>query len=324
MSFAPMVSSTRSRLRSARWRRAVARIVLQFGDSAARAVPGAGRAGAGARTLARALAVEKAGVDGGARAAERNEGDGEMAVLDRKRERGAHLVAVERAVTGAAHPARTLPRPIAHAHVLAGRDVAGLVAAEAGPSGPVILAAVEAPEAEAVVGQPHGAVGIALAGGDRVLPCRRSSTSRTWISLTRRCAVPSGKTMSTLAVVGRPWRRRAFTSSLQAPFTWRAAPSPSSKRPDATVVGRQSPGEDDADAVIARRKVDFALAVAIAEFQELAGPVDAQPLDQCRAPSRGRRSRAPAAARPRARHRRAPRRRGAGNRPRCGTGGTGS
>jgi hypothetical protein len=89
-------------------------------------------------------------------------------VLDRERERRANLIAVERAVTWPAHPARALARPIGGPEVLARRDVARLVAVVAVAARPVILHAVEAPEAEAVVRQPHRSVGIALAGRDRV------------------------------------------------------------------------------------------------------------------------------------------------------------
>jgi hypothetical protein len=75
---------------------------------------------------------------------------------------------VERAVTGAAEPARALARPFAHAGILAGHGVARFVAAEAGASRSVIFQAVETLEAEAVVGQSHRPVGIAFARRDRI------------------------------------------------------------------------------------------------------------------------------------------------------------
>ena len=82
------------------------------------------------RAFARALATEKAEFDGRAGAGERQERDGDVRILDRERERGAHLIAVERAVAGAAHPARALPRPFARCRRSSpGSRVAGLVAA---------------------------------------------------------------------------------------------------------------------------------------------------------------------------------------------------
>ncbi len=55
--------------------------------------------------------------------------------------------------------------------------------------------------------------------------------------------------------------------------------------PDATFIGWQGSGKRDADAVVARRQIDFALAVAIAEFQQLARAVDAQPFDRVARPA---------------------------------------
>src|SRR5262249_17649001 len=108
---------------------------------------GAGRAGARARAFARPLAPEESGIDGGARAAQREERHRDVWVLGRERERGAHLIAVERAVAGTAEPARALARPLARPGVLAGNGVAGLVAVEAGAAGTIIFEAVEALEA---------------------------------------------------------------------------------------------------------------------------------------------------------------------------------
>src|SRR5580704_9063113 len=127
----------------------------------------AGRIGAGARTLADALAAEEAGVDAGPRAAERNEGDRDMAVLDRERERAAQLVTVERAMAGTALPARTLSGPSLGLRIVGGGgEAAGSVAREAVAPRPVILAAHGAEktlEAETLVREPDGAVGIAFA-----------------------------------------------------------------------------------------------------------------------------------------------------------------
>ena len=85
-------------------------------------------------------------------------------------ERGAHLVAVERAMARARVPACALARPGVGMRVRS-LGHAGAVAAVAGAARPVELAgldAEEAAEAEAFVGEPHRPVGIAFAGGDRV------------------------------------------------------------------------------------------------------------------------------------------------------------
>src|SRR5262249_47256766 len=126
-----------------------------------------------ARALARPLVVEESGIDGGARAAERKKRDGKMRVLDGECERSAHLIAVERAMTGAAEPARALLRPLAGARVLARHRGAGFVAAEAGASRPVIFAAAETLEAKALGGHPARPGGVCLPPPRSNLPCRR-------------------------------------------------------------------------------------------------------------------------------------------------------
>jgi hypothetical protein len=55
--------------------------------------------------------------------------------------------------------------------------------------------------------------------------------------------------------------------------------------PGATFIRRQGPGKRDAHAMIARGKIDLAFAVAIAEFQQPAHTVDAQPFDHVARPA---------------------------------------
>ena len=133
---------------------------------------GAGAA-AGQRAFARALRVEQAHVDGRAGAGERDEGHGDLRVLDRERERGAKLIAVERAMARRRHPARAVLHPVfggggaGAARIV----VAGLVGVVAEPARPEIFAArgaEKAPEAEADVVELDRPVGIAFAGRDRV------------------------------------------------------------------------------------------------------------------------------------------------------------
>src|SRR5262249_39662821 len=56
--------------------------------------------------LTRRLTVEQAGIDRGAGAGERQERARNVRVLGGKRERGAHLIAVERTVTSGIEPTR--------------------------------------------------------------------------------------------------------------------------------------------------------------------------------------------------------------------------
>src|SRR5262249_33825418 len=133
----------------------------------------AGRAGARARALARPLVVEESGIDGGARAAERKKRDGKMRVLDGECQRRAHLIAVERAMTGAAEPARALLRPLAGARVLVRHCGAGFVAAEAGASRPVICPRARTVGSKAPGRTPPPRGGVCLRPPRSNLPCRR-------------------------------------------------------------------------------------------------------------------------------------------------------
>src|SRR5262249_48931218 len=118
--------------------------------------------------LARFLRAEHAILDRRAGAGERQERDRDVRVLDRDRERGAQLVAVERAVAALAQPARPQLRPVAELPSRI-RRVAGAVAFEAGAAGTIIFAAgAEAAEAEAFVGERDRPVRIALPGRNRV------------------------------------------------------------------------------------------------------------------------------------------------------------
>src|SRR5215472_17673377 len=282
MSLAPMVSSTRSRLRSAWWRRAAASSSV---NSAiwARTVPeqGAPVPGLG---HSRALVVEESGIDSGARAAEWQERDGKMRVLDRERERGAHLVAVERAVAGAAEPARALLRPLAGARVVVRHRGAGFVAAEARPPRPVIFTAAEALEAKALVGQPHRPVGIAFTRRDRI-----SHAGDERIAHDDLADQPQRRTVGQNDVDARDGRPVADEARLHF-FVARTGHLPRVavavvEGPGATFIRRQGSGKRHAHAVVARRQIALAFPVAIAEFQEPAGAVDAQPFDQVARPA---------------------------------------
>ncbi len=131
-------------------------------------------AGAGIGTFADPLRVEKSEIDRRPGAGERKEGHGDVRIFHRERERGAHLVAVERAVAGGVEPARVEPGPVGGGiagGTRAQRGIARLVAAKAGAAGAEIFAerpAEKAAEAEALVIELDRPVGIALAGGDGI------------------------------------------------------------------------------------------------------------------------------------------------------------
>src|SRR6266852_1956172 len=63
-------------------------------------------------------------------------------------------------------------------------------------------------------------------------------------------------------------------------------PAPAAiEAPSATFLRRQGARQGHPDAVVARRQIAFALAVALAEFEQLAGTVHAQPLDRVARPA---------------------------------------
>src|SRR5262249_56776126 len=100
----------------------------------------------------------------------------QVRLLDRQCQRGAHLVAVERAMAGCAHPACPVARPILLiAAPRCGAPFAGAIAAVASPPGTEIVTARGAEktaEAESLVGERNRAVGIAFARGDPVAQAR--------------------------------------------------------------------------------------------------------------------------------------------------------
>ena len=110
MSLAPIDSSTRSSLRSG-CRRFAAVTASRNSASCALTVPAAVGARFGRRAFARALRAEQAVGDGGAGAGERQIGHRDVRILHGKRQRGAGLVAVQRAVAGRIQPQRALALP---------------------------------------------------------------------------------------------------------------------------------------------------------------------------------------------------------------------
>ncbi len=245
--------------------------LCQFGDLGANRSR-AGKADAG--TLARPLVAKKSRIDCRARAAERNEGDGEMRVFDSKRERGAHLIAVERAVTGAAQPARALLRPLAGARVVVRHHRAGSIAPEARSSRPVIFAAAEALEAKALIRQLHRPVGIALAGRDRIAHAGDEHIAHSDLAdeplrgAVRQHDIDARKSRPATHETGPDF---LVASGVDLPRVTVAVV----EAPYAALIGWQGSAQRHADAVIVRRQVDLALAVPLAKFQQPAGAIDA-------------------------------------------------
>src|SRR5207244_11449266 len=119
------------------------------------------------RALAKALRAEQAIVDGGAGAGERQIGDRDVRILHGQLQRGAGLVAVERAVAGRVEPPGALALP----HLPRLRRRAGATALVAGAARPVVLrgrGGEIVTEAKPFVGERDRPIRIALAGGDAV------------------------------------------------------------------------------------------------------------------------------------------------------------
>ena len=196
-----------------------------------------------------------------------------MLVLDRQRERGAKLIAVQRAVAGGRHPARAVAVPVAgRGGEPAGAVVAGLVALVAEPARPEIFAArraEEAPEAEALVGERNRPVGIAFAGGDRVAQPRDQQIADLDLGRDAVDAVvrpgDADRGDGRLAVgeallhrlrAGRVDLLRRDGAVVEAPVAGRA--------------GRHRAGEPRDDEMRLRREIVFALAVAVAGVEHRA------------------------------------------------------
>ena len=135
MSLAPIDSSTRSSLRSG-WRCFAAVSASRNSVSCALTVPWQVPRFR-RRAFPRALRAEQAVGDGGAGAGERQIGHRDMRISHRERERGAGLVAVQRAMAGGIEPERAVALPVLQRV----RRLAGAAAFVAGAARTVILRA---------------------------------------------------------------------------------------------------------------------------------------------------------------------------------------
>ena len=91
--------------------------------------------------------------------------------------------------------------------------------------------------------------------------------------------------MSTVAVVGRPCTTRSRISSSQEPVDCRGSLAPSSNVQTQLTASAGAAASTDADAMVAGRQIDLARAVALAEFHQPAGAIDAQALDRVARPA---------------------------------------
>src|SRR5262249_19155197 len=143
---------------------------------------------------------------------------------------------------------------------------------------------VEAAEAETFVREAHRAVGISLAGGDRVAhagdqhvahpdfadDALRGAVGEHDVDARLRRASVADPQLDLLVARGGRLARRAFAVV---------------EAPGAALIGRHGARQRDADGVIARSEIALAFAVALAALQQLAGAVDAQPLDHVARPA---------------------------------------
>ena len=164
---------------------------------------------------------------------------------------------------------------------------AGAVAGVAGAARPVELAgldAEEAAEAEAFVGEAHRPVGIAFPGGDRVAEAGDQHVAHLDFA-----DHPLGGAVRQHDVDGCGGRAALHDAQphllLAGAGKLSRLTRPVLERPHAIDgVGRRR-GEDDADAMVGGRQIDFARAVAVAEFHQPAGAIDAQALDRVARPA---------------------------------------
>src|SRR5262249_44043841 len=246
------------------------------------------RAGPRCRALACRLRTEQTGVDRGAGAGERNVGDREVAIFYRKLECRADLMTIERTVARGAHPTGAVARPIIGGACVACAGIeTGAVAAKAGAPRPEIFpsAGPDKPaEANATVVERDGAVGIALAGRNRVPEAGYEYVAHQDLgrNLLHR-VVGGGDTDggNRRPAVNNPKRYVLFAR--QTCFPRRRLTI--LEGPGAGGAGGDRARKLDRDAVILRREIIFAAAVALARLHQLARAVDTQAVDHIARPT---------------------------------------
>ena len=219
---------------------------------------------------------EQADVDGGAGAGERQERHREVRVLDREPERGAQLVAVERAVACPAHPSRRKQRP-AFAVIGGAAGIAGAVAPKADAARTEkfgLPRRVEAAEAEALVGERHRTVRIAVARRDGVAEPGDQEIAHGDVLHGAADRLAGDRDVDGrrggAAVAGAKRHRRRAVGIDDARLGVAVG-----EAPGAGGAGRDLAGRPHLDAMVGGREIIFAHAVAGALVDDLADRVEA-------------------------------------------------
>src|SRR5262249_2281370 len=200
-----------------------------------------------------------------------------------ERERGAHLIAVERAMAGGIKPARRMLSPIA-TRIEGG--VTRLGAAVAGPSRSEILvlrAAEKTPKAEAVVGERDSAVGVASARGDGIATAGDEQIANDDLrrgTVARAVAARDIDLCMGGAAVAHP--QRDLFLARQGDLLRRALAV--AEAPGAGRIGRRI-GEDRTDPVILRCEIVLRDPIAGTGFAQVADGIHAQAADHGARPS---------------------------------------
>src|ERR1700712_4257921 len=199
-----------------------------------------------------------------------------MRILDRERQRGPGLIAVERTVAGRVEPERARPLPYRQQV----RRFAGPSAFVAGAARPGILRRRRAEigtEAEAFVGQRDRAVRISLTCGDAVAKAGDEEIAHRDLGGNALAAVRPGRDVDgchRCAAVADPGVDRLGAvegGSLRAVAIV--------ERPGAGGADRDRPAQPHHDRVIDRRQVTFLDVVAIARLADAPSGIDAKPVD---------------------------------------------
>ena len=281
MSLAPIDSSTRSSLRSG-WRRFAAVTASRNSVSCALTLPeqlAPDLVGGHSRALLRA---EQPVGDGGAGAGQRQIGHRDVRILHGERQRGAGLVAVQRAMAGRIEPQRALALP----HLQAVGRFAGPAALIAGAARAVILRVGHSEigaETKPLVRQRDRPVRIAFARRDAVAetgdediahrdlgsdPLRRFGAGRDVDGGDRGPAVARAEIDRLGAIEGGLPRTVAIVEG-----------------PGAGGADRDLSGQPHGDRVVRRCQVAFLDAVADAGLADAAQQIDAQPVHRIAGPA---------------------------------------
>ncbi len=254
----------------------------QFGELRGDRALAAGR-GFGRRAFPCALRAEQAVDDGGAGAGQRQIGHRDVRMAHRERQRGAGLVAVERAMAGGIEPERALPLPdLQRVGRFAGPSAFVTCTARTiilGARGSEIGA-----EAEALVGQGDRPVRIAFAGGDAVAEAGDEEIAHHDLggdALRRLGSAGNLYSRDGGAAVARPEIDRLGTIQRRLPGRTFAV----IERPGAGRAHRNGADQPGSDGMIHWRQIAFLDVVAGAGLADTARQIDAETVDRIARPA---------------------------------------